>query len=219
MKKRITLFLIFSILISTVAPATKSHAVEEKSSNSLSISNNESTVKVTNDGIFINDEFYTQEEFIKLLDNAVPISENNKNGVATRSATAATLVAGTWWIPGVGEVVVTAAGAVIFAGTVVAAGSWIYEAVVNWFENREYNNAKENGTKTKNHSSETGSSLPPKGDPNSSKDLIDNKGIKQRRYYDENGKADLDIDYRHGGAKHKFPHRHKWSDTGRGKAY
>lgn len=37
------------------------------------------------------------------------------------------------------------------------------------------------------------------------------KSVKQRRYYDKNGKVDLDIDYRIAG-KYKFPHRHTWSN-------
>jgi len=46
------------------------------------------------------------------------------------------LIAGTWWIPGVGEVVITAAGVVIIGGTVIAAGTWLYNKVVDWFEAR-----------------------------------------------------------------------------------
>ncbi|MDI3478669.1 MAG: hypothetical protein PWQ59_2194 [Thermoanaerobacterium sp.] len=55
--------------------------------------------------------------------------------VGVQSATGA-LIAGTWWIPGVGEVVVTAAGVVIISGTVIAAGTWLYKKVVDWFEAR-----------------------------------------------------------------------------------
>ena len=52
-----------------------------------------------------------------------------------------------------------------------------------------------------------------KGDANSSKDLPDENGdVKQRRYYDENGDADLGIDYHHGGVGHNFPHRHYWNN-------
>ena len=56
-----------------------------------------------------------------------------------------------------------------------------------------------------------------KGEANSSKDLLDENGdVKQRRYYDENGDADLDIDYHHGGVGHKFPHKHYWNNGVRG---
>ena len=57
------------------------------------------------------------------------------------------------------------------------------------------------------------------GTPYSSKDLEDSEGVKQRRYYDKNGNADMDIDYRHGGTGHTFPHRHDWNNGVRGPAY
>ncbi|MDO5027586.1 MAG: hypothetical protein Q4E50_07120 [Tissierellia bacterium] len=220
--------LIFSILLSTIAPATKSYASENQSSTFKEVTNNQSDVKVTDDGIFINDKFYTQKEFTNLLDNAILISERNTNKISTRSAAVAdagaALVAGTWWIPGVGEVVVTVAGAVIVAGAVVAVGSWAYKVVTKWFKNRAYNKAKENGTKTNDHSTQTGRSLPTKSRPNSSKDRKDSKTGKvvQRRYYDKDGNADMDIDYtNHGNPKKhpKVPHRHNWKNGKRGPAY
>lgn len=228
MKKRITFLLIFSILLSTIAPATKSYASENQSNKLEVVNENQSDVHVTDDGIFINDKFYTQEEFTCLLDNAILVSENTTNGISTRSAevadAGAALVAGTWWIPGVGEVVVTAAGVIIVAGTVVAVGSWAYKIVTNWFKNRAYNKAKENGSKTNDHSTQTGGSLPTKGRPNSSKDKKNPKTGKvvQRRYYDKDGNADMDIDYtNHGNPKQhpKVPHRHDWKNGVRGSDY
>ncbi|WP_245805902.1 hypothetical protein [Bacillus alkalicellulosilyticus] len=54
--------------------------------------------------------------------------------------------------------------------------------------------------------------LPGKGEPNSSADLLNPDGtVKQRRYYDENGRAKEDIDFNHSDdGTHTFPHRHKW---------
>lgn len=46
------------------------------------------------------------------------------------------LIAGTWYIPGVGEVVVTVVGVVIVAGVTIKAGTWIYNTVKNWFAER-----------------------------------------------------------------------------------
>lgn len=68
--------------------------------------------------------------------------------------------------------------------------------------------AKNTGEPTDKHSTQStseGSSLPKTGTPYSSKDLEDSEGVKQRRYYDKNGNADMDIDYRHGGTGHTFP--------------
>lgn len=178
-------------------------------------------VIVLDDGIYINETFYTQDEFVKLLDTAIEIGENNE----VSSYSLAGVVAGTWWIPGVGEVVITTAGIILVGGTVIAAGTWIYNAVIDWFEERAikaaYEDAKEDGTKTDNHENvDDKSSLPTKGDPYSSKDLKDSKGTKQRRYYDKNGNADMDIDYRHSDdGTHTFPHRHDWNNGKRGSAY
>ena len=82
--------------------------------------------------------------------------------------------------------------------------------------------AKNTGEPTDKHSTQStseGSSLPKTGTPYSSKDLEDSEGVKQRRYYDKNGNADMDIDYRHGGTGHTFPHRHDWNNGVRGPAY
>ena len=145
-------------------------------------------------------------------------------GNQTRSAAVGALVAGTWYIPGIGQVIVTAAGAILVAGVVVEVGSWIYNAVVEWFADRAvqqaYEEAKEDGEPTDNHSTKTGRNLPQTGEPNSSTDLVGEDGeVKQRRYYDKDGNADMDIDYSHGGTGHTFPHRHDWVNGTRGDAY
>lgn len=53
-------------------------------------------------------------------------------------------------------------------------------------------------------------SLPRTGEPNSSTDLYNEQGeLTQRRFYDESGKASLDVDFKHGGNE-PFPHTHTW---------
>lgn len=77
-----------------------------------------------------------------------------------------------------------------------------------------YQVAKKNGTQAGIHTKK----YPPlnklglTGKPRSSEDLYDDKGLKQRRYYDKDGNADEDIDYDHSNADgaHTFPHRHQW---------
>ncbi len=56
------------------------------------------------------------------------------------------------------------------------------------------------------------SSLPLESEPNSSLDLLNERGqLKQRRFYGPNGRSAYDIDYEHGGdGNHTFPHMHKW---------
>ena len=52
------------------------------------------------------------------------------------------------------------------------------------------------------------------GDANSSQDLYDKDTgeLLQRRYYDENGNAIKDIDFKHNdpNGTHTFPHEHWW---------
>jgi len=125
--------------------------------------------------------------------------------------------AGLYFIPGIGQILLTATGVLVIGGVTIAAGSWLYNQVAAYFAEKSYEKAKKDGAKTENHSTQstsTKSSLPTTGKALSSKDLKDSNGVKQRRYYDKNGKADLDIDFRHSG-NHKFPHRHTWTNGSR----
>lgn len=89
------------------------------------------------------------------------------------------LVAGTWYIPVIGKaVVVTVAGVILIDKVVVPVGSRAYKEVTNWFKNRAYSKAKESGTKTNDHSTQTGGSLPTKSRPNSPKDKRDSKVVR-----------------------------------------
>ena len=57
--------------------------------------------------------------------------------------------------------------------------------------------------------------LPTRGEPNSTQEIYNEDGsVKRRRYYDEEGKANKDIDYNHGGVRHEFPHMHDWEWEG-----
>lgn len=207
-KKILTLFLIISIIFN---PSSSVFASNMKNNN---------TILVVNDGIYIKGSYYSQEEFGKLLDTAIPITQKRQSrsaiaigGVGSYFVSAG--IAGSYFIPGIGEVLITVTGVIIIGGVIIKSGSWVYNKVVNWFEDRSYENAKEKGIPTNNHSTQVGGSLPPKGPPRSSKDKKDKNGkLKQRRYYDKNGNADMDIDYSHGGSDkwHDFPHRHYWNN-------
>jgi len=77
--------------------------------------------------------------------------------------------------------------------------------------------ASRNGEPTDKHTVLDGNRLPKTGEPNSSSDILNPDGsVKQRRYYDKDGNADLDIDYNHtDDGTHTFPHEHKWGPDGR----
>lgn len=110
-------------------------------------------------------------------------------------------------IPGIGEVALIITGGILIAGTIYYSGE-LYDLAMAYIS---YDNAKSAGTPTDKHEEvHGGSSLPKYGQPYSSRDHYDNNGLKQRRYYGPDGVADEDIDYRHGGVNHKFPHRHRW---------
>lgn len=206
-KKGMALFVIFTMVFTMMFTTNSVNAASNVNMDSKS-----DLVLITDDSICINGKYYTEEEFEELLNTAV-----NINVPQNRIAGA---IAGTWFIPGVGEVVITATGVILIGGVVVGVGTWAYNKVMNWFKDRAYKEAKEKGTPTDNHSTQVGGSLPTKGSPRSSKDLKDKNGkLKQRRYYDEDGNADMDIDYSHGGVGHKFPHRHDWNNGTRGPGY
>lgn len=122
-KNLLALMLAFVILFSTTATAFANQASQELNH-----------VIVTEQGISINDVYYSQAELIELLDTAVEMPQ-------TKSAAA--IVAGTWYIPGVGQVVVTVAGAIIVAGAAVTVGSWLYDVISDWFQTRAFNSSAE----------------------------------------------------------------------------
>ncbi|MBF2485356.1 hypothetical protein [Listeria welshimeri] len=71
------------------------------------------------------------------------------------------------------------------------------------------------GEKMPSHKVVEKGGLPKDGKPNSSADILNPDGsVKQRRYYDDKGKAKEDIDFNHSDdGTHEFPHRHKWDWT------
>lgn len=231
MKKILSLLLVVTLVFGVV-------------SSSFGVESYNYTVKINNDTVYtiktLDGRTLTQEEFMEHLekhsDQIVRLdsveSQEELTGASTYSvAGAGALIAGTWYIPIIGKVVITTAGIMIIGGAVISAGSWLYNQVVDWFEARavkaDYEEAKDDGKKTDNHEVVEGErSLPARGqDPYSSKDLKDSDGdIKQRRYYGEDGNAEMDIDYKHedGDNSHTFPHRHDWDwskNPPRGDAY
>ena len=90
-------------------------------------------------------------------------------------------------------------------------GSGINKKGQDEFEDAEQ--ARKEGEPRDNHEVvEKGKSLPAKGKPNSSADLLNPDGsVKQRRYYGPDGKAQQDIDFNHSDdGTHEFPHTHEW---------
>lgn len=223
-----TLFslIIFTLFLTSVfVPLTSVNAVVISDNNLLNtdVQDVELTpdINVVDTGIYINDIFYSKEEFDVLLNQAIYV-ENGQPGLTTFSL--AGTLAGTYVIPGIGPIVITITGGLIIGGTVIAAGTWVYNTVEAYFAEKAYNEHKKNGTKTDGHT--VTRKLPVTGKPFTSKDRTRdgswNGKVLQRRYYDKDGNADLDIDYTdHGNPKAhpKVPHRHDWNGKVRSSGY
>ncbi|MFB1052272.1 hypothetical protein [Paraliobacillus sp. JSM ZJ581] len=227
--KVLSLFLVFVLAFSSLsnplAYASKSiKKVDLKSSKveSLDIENIPEELLDPNyysddEIVYIPDEFFDPYHENAIYSSNSPYLINNKGGYQTFAAIPA--AAGIYFIPWIGKVALLATGVVVVGGVTVKAGSSMYNKVAGYFAQKAYDKAKKNGEKTKNHSTQstsTKSSLSKIGKALSSKDLKDSKGVKQRRYYGENGRADVDIDFRHSG-NFKFPHRHTWKNGVRSK--
>lgn len=121
-------------------------------------------------------------------------------------------------LPAIGDVILYVGGAIGIAGIIYAAGEWYN----NYIKDLIYQDAKNKGIPTSNHKTVTNNDqFGRRGDPESSKDYAPAGELKQRRYYNRNGAADLDIDYYDNNPPdtHIFPHRHNWINDVRGDWY
>lgn len=87
-------------------------------------------VVVSEDGVTINGTYYTKEQFKELLNQAVEVKASQDNVPQSRMLPLA--AAGVYFIPGIGEIAITATGAVIVAGVAVVAGTWLYSTITHW---------------------------------------------------------------------------------------
>ena len=92
------------------------------------------------------------------------------------------------------------------------------QAVYGGGNNLSIDGAINNGQPLNNHRvvpNSEATKLPVTEKPNSSADLLNLDGsVKQRRYYGEDGKAQMDIDFNHtDDGTHEFPHIHIWDWT------
>lgn len=113
-------------------------------------------------GITINGVYYTPKEFEELLDTAEPI-DTPKPRVQTRSVAIAGAAAGAYFIPGVGEVLIAATGAVIVGGVAITASNWAYKKIVSYF--KEHTKNKRKSTYNKHTKPRPGRNTEKKKDP------------------------------------------------------
>lgn len=96
-----------------------------------------SAVVVNGNNITINGVTYTQEEFQKVLDQA--ILDENGGRKKVHAAFAPAIAAGAYFIPGIGEVLIFGTGAIIVGGATIwatnKATSWLFNKVQNYLVN------------------------------------------------------------------------------------
>ncbi len=132
-KKKISSFLVFSMLFSLIPQAT----FAQQNTHTFN-----SEVKVTEEGIFIKGNFFDKKEFLELLKSSEVISYENSSNQGIAPA-----LAGVYFVPGVGEIAITATGAVLVAGVAISTGSWAYKQVVNYFKEHTKNKRKSTSDK------------------------------------------------------------------------
>lgn len=150
MKRTICFVLIGCLIIScSTTTFAKSNNNEVKEEKNYKSSITDKKVIVTDSGIIINKKYYTKKEFIKKLQTAKPIKLNNNsnNTPYESSLMAVPAAAGLYFIPGIGEVLITATGAIVIAGVTIAVGTWTYKVIVNYFRDHRKNKRPSNHDK------------------------------------------------------------------------
>lgn len=123
------------ILTATMAMTATVPAFAETNTMNYNIQcmeDNMGSLIITDEGVIINDTYYSRSEFTTLLYQAIKV-EQSQDGAQTYMA----IAAGVYFIPGIGEVAILATGAIAVAGVTIAAGSWLYETITEWLSDSE----------------------------------------------------------------------------------
>lgn len=131
LKKYVAILLVALMAINTNIPAFAQNNYDSTATQSENAPSG--SVIITENGVTINGVYYTKAEFTILLNQAVEVSNSEDNGIQTRSP----IVAGVYFIPGIGEVAIMATGVIIVAGVVVVAGTWLYNTITEWLSNSQ----------------------------------------------------------------------------------
>ena len=134
-KKLLSVILLLTIALQIITPVVSVYAnskAETVTDNSDVVVLNE-VVSLTSDYIIINEVAYNQIEFEELINSSIYIQP--------RFAAAA----GVYFVPGVGQVALTATGAVILAGAVIYAGHWAWNTISNFLHAPKWSVARNYG--------------------------------------------------------------------------
>ena len=137
--KKISIMLSFAITLTFVSPILEAKAYDEELSPEY-IEAISRLVNINNyeDNTEIPDLILSEEE-VKLANEYIQKEIDNGNIVIMpRSLSlAGGALAGTFFIPGVGQAVITAAGVIMVGGAAISAGSWLGKKVTEWVKNHK----------------------------------------------------------------------------------
>lgn len=153
MKKILTKILSIALAITIVVSSLETTASAKESVNQrFSNSIQKTQITYSSKTVTINNKTYTKSDIDRLLNTAIKLDTSAKlnnsvkssisylSGERTRAAVAA---AGAYFIPGVGQVLITVTGVVIVGGVVISLGSWLGKKISKWFSTqKEIENAK-----------------------------------------------------------------------------
>jgi hypothetical protein len=165
--KKCIIKLVILLVFAFTGLSIDNYSVKAEEVNTLNFSNEE-TIKII-------------EELEKRQSNSNPTQDSTSApqirqlSIGVGAGALAWWVGETFWIPGVGEVVIATAGALVIAGVVVYVGDWLFDSVADHIlsqKEKEYEEAKKNGIPTSKHTKVTGRQLKGSGKaPYSSEDL------------------------------------------------
>ncbi|TDM15155.1 hypothetical protein [Macrococcoides canis] len=136
MKKKRAKILLLSVMICNLSLTSVTHANTEpsiQSFNAVTVNPEGNTIKVVDNGVFINGKFYTPEEFDKLLKSAEITYETPSNNTHIQTRAAFALAPAVYVVPGIGQVALLTTGAIVVGGVTIASGTWLYNKISSHF--------------------------------------------------------------------------------------
>lgn len=156
LKKIICILMIMSMVISnSLTVSAKNFITVNEMRTSHLQQKTQKRIIIKNSDVLINGKRYTYNSFKKALDGAVVMN----NTSLTYRGTAAAL----YFVPGIGQVLITVTGVVIVAGVVVCAGTWVYNQAIKYY--KEHTKNKRKSTHDKHTKARPGRETEKKKDP------------------------------------------------------
>lgn len=134
--KSVILTLIFVLGITFISPTTRTYANNQQdNSYEIIISDEQNSNLIPT--------LYLSREEIQLANEYIKNQSDMSNDDTIASPKSIGALAGSFLIPGVGQVVITVAGVITVGGAVVAAGSWLGQKIISWVKDYKFNSSVE----------------------------------------------------------------------------